>query len=43
MFKETPESVREKGFRNLTTHDAGVLRLLGAALDRCTPSSITSC
>ena len=32
MFKETPECVREKGFRNLTTLTPGYLRLLGAAL-----------
>jgi glutamine synthetase len=31
MFKETPESVREKGFRNLTTMTPGFFRLLGAA------------
>ena len=41
IFDETPESVREKGYRNLSQHDAGLLRLfrpaqlrLGRALSR---------
>ena len=31
MFEETPDSVREKGYRRLKSHDARILRLLGAA------------
>ena len=37
------DSVREKGYRNLKPHDAGLLRLLGAALARSMPSSTASC
>ena len=31
LFDETPDRVREKGFRDLNDHDAGLLRLLDAA------------
>ena len=31
MFRETPESVRDKGYRGLQDADAGLFRLLGAA------------